>query len=70
MVVQNIASTINNRPLAFNLSSEEILSPNQILLGRAFSENLPPEVNEPVSYSMMSSNIKKYHTDLVRTLGE
>ena len=33
LTIQNIAAVVNNRPLAFNLSSEEIISPNQILLG-------------------------------------
>ena len=58
LTIQNIAAVINNRPLAFNLSSEQVISPNQILLGRAFSDSLPPEGNEPASIAMMSYNTK------------
>ena len=58
LTVQNIAAVINNRPLAFNLSSEQVISPNQILLGQAFSDSLPPEGNEPASIEMMSHNTK------------
>ena len=58
LTVQKIAAVINNRPLAFNLSSEQVISPNQILLGRAFSDSLPPEGNEPASIAMMSYNTK------------
>ena len=54
LTVQNIAAVVNNRPLAFNLSSEQVISPNQILLGRAFSDSLPPDGNKPASIAMMS----------------
>ena len=34
--LKNIASTINNRPLGFNINEDEVLTPNQLLLGRNF----------------------------------
>ena len=30
--IRNIASTINNRPLGFNVTEDEVLTPNQLLL--------------------------------------
>merc|ERR1712101_33660 len=32
-VLKNIASTINNHPLGFNIIEDQVLTPNQILLG-------------------------------------
>ena len=34
--LKNIASTINNRPLGFNINEDEVSTPNQLLLGRNF----------------------------------
>ena len=34
--LKNITSTINNRPLGFNINEDEVLTPNQLLLGRNF----------------------------------
>ena len=34
--LKNIASTINIRPLGFNINEDEVLTPNQLLLGRNF----------------------------------
>ena len=34
--IKNIASTINNRPLGFNVNKDDVLTPNQLLLGRNF----------------------------------
>ena len=34
--IKNIASTINNCPLGFDISEDEVLTPNQLLLGRNY----------------------------------
>ena len=34
--IKNIASTINNHPLGLNVSRDEVLTPNQLLLGRFY----------------------------------
>ena len=41
--IKNIASTINNRPLGFNVNEDDVLTPNQLLLGRNFNPIHPPE---------------------------
>ena len=41
--IKNIVSTINNRPLGFNTNEDEVLTPNQLLLGRNFDPIHPPE---------------------------
>ena len=41
--IKNIASTINNRPLGFNVNEDDVLTPNQLLLGRNFDPIHPPE---------------------------
>ena len=41
--IKNIASTINNHPLGFNTNKDEVLTPNQLLLGRNFDPVHPPE---------------------------
>ena len=41
--IKNIASTINNRPLGFNVNEDDVLTPNQLLLGRNFDPVHPPE---------------------------
>ena len=41
--LKNIASTINNRPLGFNINKDEVLTPNQLLLGRNFDLIHPPD---------------------------
>ena len=63
LVIQNIASIINNRPLGFIASSEEILCPNQLLLGRSFSDTLPPEVKEAGEIIKMNN----YGKELVKS---
>merc|ERR1712105_543210 len=40
--IKNIASTINNRPLGFNVSEDDVLTPNQLLLGRNYDPVHPP----------------------------
>ena len=40
--IKNIASTINNHPLGFNVSEDEVLTPNQLLLGRNYDPVHPP----------------------------
>ena len=40
--LKNIASTINNRPLGFNVSEDDVLTPNQLLLGRNYDPVHPP----------------------------
>ena len=40
--IKNIASTINNCPLGFNVSEDEVLTPNQLLLGRNYDPVHPP----------------------------
>ena len=39
--LKNIASTINNRPLGFNISENQVLTPNQLLQGRKFNQVHP-----------------------------
>ena len=58
LIVQNIAAIVNNRPLGFNVSSEDIICPNQLLLGRAYSDCLPPDINEPGNIVIMRENTK------------
>ena len=41
--LKNIASTINNWPLGFNINEDEVLTPNQLLLGRNFNPIHPPD---------------------------
>ena len=41
--IKNIASTINNQPLWFNTNMDEVLTPNQLLIGRNFNPIHPPE---------------------------
>ena len=41
--IKNIASTINNRPLRFNVNEDDVLTPNQLLLGRNFDPIHPPK---------------------------
>ena len=40
--LKNIASTINNRPLGFNINEDQVLTPNQLLLGRNYDPIHPP----------------------------
>ena len=39
--LKNIVSTINNRPLGFNISEDQVLTPYQLLLGRNFNQVHP-----------------------------
>merc|ERR1711867_25399 len=41
--LKNITSTINNQPLGFNTNEDEVLTPNQLLLGRNFDSIHPPD---------------------------
>ena len=41
--IKNIALTINNCPLGFNVNEDDVLTPNQLLLGRNFNPVHPPE---------------------------
>ena len=41
--LKNIASTINNQPLGFNINKDEVLTQNQLLLGRNFNPIHPPD---------------------------
>ena len=56
-VLKNIASTINNRPLGFNTTEDQVLTPNQLLLGRNYDPILPPD-------SMREANITVLHSSL------
>ena len=40
--IKNVASTIKNRPLGFNVTEDEVLTPNQLLLGRNYDPVHPP----------------------------
>ena len=57
-IVQQIAATINNRPLSFNLGSEEVLTPNQLLLGRNYDAILPPDNLAEVPVTVLHSHLK------------
>ena len=41
--IKNIASTINNRPLGFHVNEDDVLTPNQLLLGRNYDPVHPPD---------------------------
>ena len=41
--IKNIASNINNPPLGFNVNKDDVLTPNQLPLGRNFNPINPPE---------------------------
>ena len=46
-----IASTINNRPLHFNIQEDQVLTPNHLILGRSYDPVHPPNplVEAPVA---------------------
>ena len=56
-VLKNIASKINNRSLGFNTMEDQVLTPNQLLLGRNYDPILPPD-------SMREANITVLHSSL------
>ena len=42
VAMKNIASTINDCPLGFNVTEDEVLTPKQLLLGRIYNPVHPP----------------------------
>ena len=60
-VLKNIASTIYNRPLGFNTSEDQVLTPNQLLLGRNYDVTLPPESMREVKITVPIRCMKLCH---------
>ena len=52
--IKYIASTINNRPLHFNIQEDQVLTPNQLLLGCNYDPVHPPNqvVEAPVAVQL------------------
>ena len=57
-VLKNIASTINNRPLGFNTTEDQVLTPNQLLLGRNYDATLPPDSTREANISALHSSFR------------
>ena len=57
-MLTSIASTINNKPLGFNISSGEVLTPNQLILGRAYDPELPPSNPSMVPIPALHSHLR------------
>ena len=56
--LKNIASTINNRPLGFNINEDEVLTPNQLLLGRNFDPIHPPDPVMEANITVLLSHVR------------
>ena len=57
-VLKNIASTINNRPLGFNTMEDQVLTPNQLLLGRNYDPIHPPDSTREVNITVLHSSLR------------
>ena len=62
-VLQQIAASINNRPLGFLHSQENILTPNQLLLGRCQDSILPIHNVGDLSVLSLQSFVKAVYKD-------
>ena len=57
--LKNIASTINNWPLGFNTNEDEVLTPNQLLLGRNFDPIHPPDLVLETNITVLLPHIRE-----------
>ena len=56
--LKNIASTINNWPLGFNINEDEVLTPNQLLLGRNFDPIHPLDPVKEINNAVLLSHVR------------
>ena len=56
--IKCIASTINNRPLEFNIQESQVLSPNQLLLGRNYDPVHPPNHVVEAPVAVLLTNVR------------
>ena len=56
--IKNIASTINNRRLGFNVKKDDVLTPNQLLLRRNFDPVHPPEPVLEANITVLLPNVR------------
>ena len=57
-VLKNIVSTINNRPLGFNLIEDHVLTPNQLLLGHNYTPIHPPASKLEANITVLLPQVK------------
>ena len=56
--IKNIVSTINNCPLGFNVNEDDVLTPNQLLLGRNFDSIYPPDPVLESNITVLLPNVR------------
>ena len=56
--IKSIASTISNRPLEFNIQENQVLTPNQLILGRNYDPVHPPSPVIEAHVSVLLSHVR------------
>ena len=56
--LKNIASTINNQPLGFNINKDEVLTPNQLHLGGNIDPIHPPDLVIETNIAVLLPNVR------------
>ena len=56
--LKNIASTINNHPLGFNVTENAVLTPNQLLLGHNYDPLHPPVAGPEVHVTVLHPHVQ------------
>ena len=57
-VIKSIASTVNNRPLGFNVNKDQVLTPNQLILSRNYDPIYPPNPVIDAHISVLLLHVK------------